>query len=115
MCSSDLSSLRKAPISAFTARLLRVRSLAARFNEGPKEDVSTMRQLGLLSRSMAACAYSERPIFAFNVAFDALCAIKADCKGRLVPFLQNFASYMSVSSSARRVLARGAVPSEGTV
>lgn len=103
---------RKASTHSNAARLLLLRSLAARFNEGPTEGAETLQQLGLLREVVAACAYSHRPIFAFNVAFDALCTIRAEHSGQLVPLTQTFAGYMSMSSSARRVLARVAAPPE---
>ncbi|KAJ3538183.1 hypothetical protein NM688_g6556 [Phlebia brevispora] len=89
-------------------RFRKTKELASDFVKGPsEEETSTLRKIGCLDTVSAAYAYTLRPIFAYNMAFRALCAIKAEGKNPVV-FTQDFAAWMSMRSSAVRLLSQGA-------
>ena len=56
-----------------------------------------------IERLKASYAYTKKPKFAWSVAFQALCHIKADAEGS-VAFKAEFADLMSIPASTNRVL-----------
>lgn len=97
--------------SPLTIRSKILRQLASDFARGPEQETPSLRKLHLLDTVSAAYAYSLRPIFAFNVAFRSLCSIKARDRQPVV-FTQDFAAYMSMPSSAIRLLSQSAAEDE---
>lgn len=89
-----------------------VRALAAEFNAGPPPGAApNLHELELLPRVRACAAYrlgSSRS-FAFAVAFDELCAIKAGACG-LAPTTKTFDNAKRIPRSIARLLA----PQAGT-
>ncbi|KAI8980566.1 RNA dependent RNA polymerase-domain-containing protein [Trametes punicea] len=83
------------------------KDLAHSFASGPeiRED-SPLLLVGDVAAIKASWAYAEKPKFAWTVAFQSLCRIKAMSQGA-VAMAGHFADSMSMSSSAVRVLEQG--------
>ncbi|KAI0829054.1 RNA dependent RNA polymerase-domain-containing protein [Trametes gibbosa] len=79
------------------------RELKKSFATGPDiASDSLLATLGDLEALKASCAYALNPKFAWSVAFQALCRIKATSQGSIA-LTGTFADSMSISSSAVRV------------
>lgn len=82
----------------------KAREIAAEFNEGPPEaQTRALRNLGILHKVLAACAYSFGRKFAFNIAFTQLTLIKAEARG-IAPITEQMSSLLTMPSSAAKVL-----------
>lgn len=88
----------------------KVRELVEAFARGPPFTTTNGEQLNRLYRAMAAYAYCAKPKFAFNVAFEELCTIKAGPDSVRV----TNAAYnaMEPSRRAARIMARASSTSE---
>lgn len=83
------------------------KKLAEDFAQGPPEDsTQKLRSMGKLDAVLAAYAYSIRPIFAYNIAFNTLCMIKAEPSNPVV-FCSDFAVWFTMSKTAVRLLSQG--------
>lgn len=82
----------------------KVRELVEAFARGPPFTTTNGEQLNRLYRAMAAYAYCAKPKFAFNVAFEELCAIKAGSDS--VQVTNAAYSAMEPSRRAARIMAR---------
>ncbi|KAI0684509.1 RNA dependent RNA polymerase-domain-containing protein [Cytidiella melzeri] len=82
-------------------------ALAKRFVEGP-EGCPMLREFKHLESVRASCAYTRSAKFAWAVAFQALCAIKAS-KNVPKAFTAEFAEVMNVPAAAVRVLSQDAL------
>ena len=78
--------------------------LARSYAAGPEIPVdSLLACTANVERLKASCAYTAKPKFAWSVAFQALCHIKAEAEGS-VAFKAEFADLMSIPASTNRVL-----------
>lgn len=88
-------------------RLDLTKKLAEDFAKGPPEDsTQKLRSLGKLEAALAAYAYTIRPVFAYNMAFSALCMIKAEPSHPVV-FCSDFVAWLTMSKTAVRLLSQG--------
>jgi RNA-dependent RNA polymerase len=79
----------------------RLLDLARKYEQNPPE-CQTLCLLGNVDKLKASCTYSLAPRLARNVAFQALCKIKAETQ-RSTAFTREFAEAMSMSSAEVRV------------
>lgn len=87
-----------------------LRTLCTTFCQGPLPALTPrLRQLKMLDKATAACAYMKSSKFGFTVAFTQLTAIKANTCGS-APLTEVFDSLMTMPSSAARLLAQKAHP-----
>ncbi|KAI0327690.1 hypothetical protein GY45DRAFT_1256557 [Cubamyces sp. BRFM 1775] len=93
----------KAARSSAVSEKKRWRDLGQSFANGPQlPPDSPLVLLGSVEAILASCAYKMKPRFAWSVAFQPLCKIKATRQGS-IGITGNFADSMSMSSSAVRV------------
>lgn len=76
----------------------------ARFAQEPLEECRLLRKLGVLDQVKASYAYSLNPTFAYNVAWQTLCKIKADSLGSKA-FTVEFGSAMTIPAAEVRTRA----------
>ncbi len=78
--------------------------LARSYAAGPEiAPGSLLASSANIEQLKASCAYAAKPNFAWNVAFQTLCHIKAAAQGS-VAFTAEFADLMSIPASTNRVL-----------
>ncbi|KAI0370069.1 hypothetical protein BV20DRAFT_1075995 [Pilatotrama ljubarskyi] len=101
---SSRTSRRRAGSSNATEKRNKWKELAQSFASGPNiAPDSILALVGDVDAIKASWAYSEKPNFAWRMAFQALCRIKATTQGS-VAMTGRFADSMSISASAVRVL-----------
>lgn len=76
----------------------------ARFAKEPLEECRLLRKLSVLDQVKASYAYSLNPTFAYNVAWQTLCKIKADSLGSKA-FTVEFGSAMTIPAAEVRTRA----------
>jgi RNA-dependent RNA polymerase len=93
--------------SSTSARDRMLDNLRRKFESGPDSDVPYLSLLGDIPEIRASCAYrrcsADIPRFAFSMAFDALCKIKAQ-ESRGITLSREFADLVTVPKIAVRTL-----------
>lgn len=79
-------------------------NFVARFAKEPLEECRLLCKMNVLDQVKASYAYSVNPTFAYNVAWQTLCKIKADSIGSKA-FTVEFGSAMTISAAEVRTRA----------
>lgn len=109
---SSSKASRAGSTSSAKSKREKYEALARSFAAGPEIAKNSPFMLVDIELLKASWAYAEKPNFAWKVAFQALCRIKASTRAP-VAFTSEFGELMSMSSTAGRVLEQCRLTAQG--